>query len=172
MIGMTAHLGERIERDLKIELADEELDDIVAANFLKHLQDNGFEKSALRNDSLAKIHEFIRKSRDQQKYSTVVSLLGRDIVGTTGCQLYDPPYPVVFPDGYMTLGYVWGVYVEPSFRGHGIGTKMTRAAIAHLKTIGCTRVLLHASTFGHSLYERIGFVESDEMKLNLLSKNC
>ena len=70
----------------------------------------------------------------------------------------------------MTLGYIWSAYVEPSFRGCGVGTGMTHAAIDYLKRISCNRVPLHATRFGRSVYERIGFAESDEMTLNLLPK--
>ena len=170
MIDMTADLERRLNRDLKIGYADEDSDHVVAENFLKQLRDNEFDDSRFRRDVHMKILNFIEEIREKNKYKAVISYLDDNIIGSAGCQLYSPPYPVVFPEDYMTLGYIWGVYVEPSFRRHGIGARMTNAAIEYLRSIGCTRVLLHTSIFGRSIYEQIGFVESDEMKLNLLPK--
>jgi hypothetical protein len=40
-------------------------------------------------------------------------------------------------------------------------------AIAHLKALNCTRVLLHASPAGKPVYSRLGFSETNEMHLDL-----
>lgn len=36
-----------------------------------------------------------------------------------------------------------------------------------LKSLGCTRVILHASPFGKPIYSHLGFSESNEMQLDL-----
>ena len=40
-------------------------------------------------------------------------------------------------------------------------------AIAYLKSIGCTQVILHASPQGKLLYPHLGFYENNEMRLDL-----
>lgn len=166
---MTETIDRRSGQNLSITCADEDADSVVAKNFVKHLRDNGFQASQILADANAIVLDFVRAARKTQKYCSVICTCGGTIVGSAGCQLYNPPYPVVFPDTYMRLGYIWGVYVEPPYRGQGIGRHLTECAVSYLRDIGCTRVLLHASQFGRSLYERIGFIASDEMKLNVLT---
>lgn len=40
-------------------------------------------------------------------------------------------------------------------------------AIAYLKSLGCSKAILHASPQGQPLYSHLGFDKSNEMRLNL-----
>jgi ribosomal protein S18 acetylase RimI-like enzyme len=73
---------------------------------------------------------------------------------------------ILMPE-FQCRGYVLGVYVEPAYRNQGIATQLMEAAIAHLKSIGCTEILLNASPSGKPVYERLGFTEANAMKLSL-----
>ena len=53
-------------------------------------------------------------------------------------------------------------------RLQGIGSHLVDAAIQHLKSLQCTRVVLHALPSGQSVYECMGFVPNNEMKLDLM----
>ena len=64
-------------------------------------------------------------------------------------------------------GYIWGVYVDPTYRRQGIATKLMKQAMIYLKEIGCTKAVLHASDTGKMLYSNLGYIESNEMVLNL-----
>jgi ribosomal protein S18 acetylase RimI-like enzyme len=68
-------------------------------------------------------------------------------------------------------GYIWGVYVEAPFRRRGFGKQLTAMAVDYLKSIGCTRVILHASPSGQPIYTSLGFVASNEMRLDLLEND-
>jgi GNAT superfamily N-acetyltransferase len=57
--------------------------------------------------------------------------------------------------------------VEPPYRGKGIAKNLTLVAIAHLKSLGCTRAILHASPLGKPVYDSLGFSASNEMRLDL-----
>jgi GNAT superfamily N-acetyltransferase len=59
------------------------------------------------------------------------------------------------------------VYTEPRYRGKGVGKSLTERAIIHLKTAGCTDVVLHASDAGAPMYEKLGFTRAGEMRLAL-----
>jgi ribosomal protein S18 acetylase RimI-like enzyme len=82
---------------------------------------------------------------------------------------YDGLYPHILAEQYRKYGYIWGVYVEEAYRRQGVGKQLTANAIAHLhlREIGCTRVLLHASPSGRSVYCNLGFVESKGMWLDV-----
>jgi ribosomal protein S18 acetylase RimI-like enzyme len=64
-------------------------------------------------------------------------------------------------------GYLWNVYVVPTYRHQGIGRELTQRAVTHLKSLGCTRIILHASPFGQPLYAQMGFTTSNEMRLDV-----
>ncbi|MBV8153143.1 MAG: GNAT family N-acetyltransferase [Candidatus Eremiobacteraeota bacterium] len=87
---------------------------------------------------------------------------GARIVGTAGAIVSDG-YPFVVHG--VKRGYVFGVRVDPAFRGIGAATALTRASVAFLRTLGCERIRLHASRFGRPIYERLGFVPTNEMEL-------
>ncbi|MEM7064926.1 MAG: hypothetical protein AAF572_17425 [Cyanobacteria bacterium P01_B01_bin.77] len=48
-----------------------------------------------------------------------------------------------------------------------IATQFMQTAQRYLKSIGCTRAVLHASATGKLVYERLDYVDSNEMVLNL-----
>jgi GNAT superfamily N-acetyltransferase len=55
-----------------------------------------------------------------------------------------------------TFAYVCDVYVDRSARGGGLGTWFVGAVCAHLKGLGCRRLML-ATADAHGLYARYGF---------------
>lgn len=87
---------------------------------------------------------------------------GDRIVGTAGAMLADG-YPVAIHG--LLFGYIFGVRVDPPYRGRGLATALTQAAIDYLKGKKCRRIRLHASQFGLPIYERLGFVPTNEMEL-------
>ncbi|WP_375472034.1 GNAT family N-acetyltransferase [uncultured Nostoc sp.] len=89
-------------------------------------------------------------------------------MGSVSCQLFAGLYPNVFKDEYRKFGYIWGVYVEQSYRRQGIAKSLTNKAIEYLKAIGCTRVILNASPLGKPVYSSLGFSEGNVMQLDLI----
>lgn len=66
-----------------------------------------------------------------------------------------------------TYGFIGDVYTEPSFRDRGIATRLNQEALRWLKTKDIEMVRLLASNAGRPLYEKLGFVPTDEMSLLL-----
>ena len=62
---------------------------------------------------------------------------------------------------------VLNVYVEPTWRRRGVAEALMRAVLATLAERKVRRIVLHASDQGRSLYERLGFVQSNEMRLEV-----
>jgi GNAT superfamily N-acetyltransferase len=60
---------------------------------------------------------------------------------------------------------VLNVYVEAAWRRRGVGEALMRAVLTTLADQGIRRVVLHASADGRRLYERLGFVATNEMRL-------
>lgn len=74
------------------------------------------------------------------------------------------PRPTM-PEGRMP--YLLSVYVDPAHRGKGLATRLTKAAIAWSRAQGYPKLALHASAQGRSVYERLGFEPTTEMRLTL-----
>src|SRR5690606_22785714 len=56
--------------------------------------------------------------------------------------------------------HLWGLYVRPSHRGRGIGTRLLEAAIAHARTLSVGWVHLSVTSAAPGalrMYERAGF---------------
>ena len=59
------------------------------------------------------------------------------------------------------------VHVEKAFRRRGIGKLLTNTAIDYLKSINCTKAVLHASPQGKPVYENLNFIPSNQMHLDI-----
>lgn len=102
-------------------------------------------------------------------FAWVAEDAGAAIIGGAGVQLR-PLLPRPRPDSDdLELGpeaIVLNVYVEPTWRRRGVADAMMRALLNALDARGIHRVVLHASKEGRRLYERLGFVPTNEMVLS------
>ncbi len=60
---------------------------------------------------------------------------------------------------------VLNVYVAPDWRRRGVGEALMRTLLDDLARRGIRRIVLHAADAGRRLYERLGFVPTNEMRL-------
>ena len=63
--------------------------------------------------------------------------------------------------------WILNMYVSPEHRRRGIARALTEALIDWCKENGFESVSLHASEYGRSLYEKLGFSPTNEMRLKL-----
>ena len=61
---------------------------------------------------------------------------------------------------------VLNVYVEPEWRRRGVGEALMRTLLDELAARRIRRIVLHAADAGRRLYERLGFVGTNEMRLS------
>ena len=61
-------------------------------------------------------------------------------------------------------GTIINVFTEPEWRRRGIGSLLMKEIIAWSRSEGLERILLNASEEGRPVYEKLGFVESNEMR--------
>jgi len=91
----------------------------------------------------------------------------RHVVGGAGLQRR-PLLPRPNEDGSDVLqgleGLIMNVYIEPTWRRRGIAEAMMREILAWAPAHGIVRVSLHASDAGRPLYERMGFLATNEMR--------
>jgi GNAT superfamily N-acetyltransferase len=60
---------------------------------------------------------------------------------------------------------VLNVYVEPAWRRRGVADALMRTLLGALSEWDIRRVVLHGAPDGRQLYERLGFVPTNEMRL-------
>lgn len=152
--------------NLQIRTAKPTDDAMIARHLWQLAQDVGTPEAAIKPNWLEVTQAFIQQVRQVEAYQGFIAEVDGIVVGSSGCQLHARPYPQIWTEDYWKLGYIWGIYVEPDYRQRGIGRELTQVAIAYLKSLRCTRILLHASPFGQPVYAKLGFVDSNEMVLD------
>jgi GNAT superfamily N-acetyltransferase len=70
------------------------------------------------------------------------------------------------------LPYLLSVYTDPRFRGRGLATRITKAAMEWCRAQGYGSITLHASKAGRSVYERLGWQRTWEMGVSLSAREA
>ena len=89
---------------------------------------------------------------------------GRAVAGA-GLLVMDWPPHVIDPQPLRS--YLLNVYTHQGHRGHGLARTLTELAVAETRRRGIRIMSLHASEYGRPIYERLGFVPTNEMRLTL-----
>ncbi len=79
------------------------------------------------------------------------------------------PHPVAGPNGGVAVAagrhaIVLNVFTEPEWRRQGLGELLMRRVLEWAAEERLDRLVLHASPEGRALYERLGFVATNEMR--------
>lgn len=152
----------------KIREANNSENNLIAEHFLQMWLDIGISSDLIEPNCHDITLEFIKQARQNLSYKAFIAEVDNKIIGSVSCQLFAGLYPLILTAKQRKYGYIWGVYVEAAYRQQGIGKKLTQTAIDYLKSIGCTRVILHAAPLARSLYSSLGFCPSNEMSLDLM----
>jgi GNAT superfamily N-acetyltransferase len=120
-------------------------DDILVQHFLAIQESNGAPAEGIRPDARLKALEYTKEGRKHRRMGAFLAVVDGRIVGSSACELRRAFYPDVFAPSHRLAGYIWSVYVEPAWRRQGVARCLVERAIAHLRSIGCTSAVLHAS---------------------------
>lgn len=123
-----------------LDLLTDNAYDVIKSEYIKFYQDN------------TAIHFLAINNEDR-------------IIGCCGAFIKtDIPYCFFKQPSY---GFIGDVYVVPEERHRGYATTLIKESINHFKKIRITTIRLLASDDGKIVYEKLGFVSTDEMKLNI-----
>jgi GNAT superfamily N-acetyltransferase len=147
--------------------ASSQEDNLIAQHFYQLWRDNDIIDADIQPNWSSITVQFIQQARQTLAYQAFVAEVDQRVVGSAGCQLFAGLYPLALAEHYRKYGYIWGVYVEPAYRGRGFAKTLTTLTLDYLKSLGCTRAILHASPAGKPVYTQLGFSESNEMRLDL-----
>jgi GNAT superfamily N-acetyltransferase len=121
---------------------------------------------------IAATADYLREAMPRGEYLAWVawsSAASDGIIGGVGVQLRSIlPRPRVGDHGleHGPEAIVLGMYVEPAWRRRGVGEALMRSLLAALAERKIRQIVLHASDDGRYLYERLGFVPTNEMRLH------
>ena len=94
------------------------------------------------------------------------------IIAGAGVQLRNVlPHPIGEIAGEITIcdgrqGIILNVFTEPEWRRRGIAVLLMNTIIRWSRKQGLDGLLLHASDEGRALYERLGFISTNEMRFS------
>jgi GNAT superfamily N-acetyltransferase len=154
-------------RDLDIIAVGPADDAVLIKHYLAIWNSYGTPPDVYAPDAADAVRRFIEECRADGSHGGFLAIVDGDVAGSAMACLLRSPYPEVIKPGIKRRGYIWPVYTKPAYRGRGVGKALTERAIAHLKSIGCTHVVLHASDAGAPMYEKLGFTRAGEMRITL-----
>ena len=92
--------------------------------------------------------------------------VGGVVIAGAGLILLDwPPHPL--HPAESRRGYLLNVWVDVEHRGRGLAKRLVLAVQAEARRFGVGYMTLHASDLGRPVYERMGWMATDEMALRL-----
>jgi GNAT superfamily N-acetyltransferase len=152
------------------EMASIELtcdDALLIENYGLYWLEIGIGPADVREDWRSEAQRFLSDARLKSCLAAFEAKVEGKSVGTACCHIVPRAFPAFRRADAARMGYVWGVYVVPKHRSEGIGSMLVSACMAHLKSLGCGRVLLHAGERSASLYARMGYAPTDELSATL-----
>jgi GNAT superfamily N-acetyltransferase len=153
----------------RIRRATEQDADIIAWHRARMFQDmgelsgDGFE--LLRTKALARLREWLQ-SGDYVGWLASCANKPESVIAGAGIQLQSiQPRPLGGSKlGEGRQGIIINVFTEPEWRRQGIATLLMKEIINWARCEHLDRLVLHASEEGRAIYERLGFVASNEMR--------
>jgi ribosomal protein S18 acetylase RimI-like enzyme len=138
--------------------------DALADAFYKMWLDNGMTPADFAHNWKTATLGFMAETADCNQACAFVAADGDTVVGTSQGLVSRKLYPQALKPDVRKDGYIWGVYVDPLYRRQGLARRLTQACMDHLNSVGCTRVVLHASKSGQPVYADLGFGTTNEMR--------
>lgn len=136
----------------------------IRIDFLKEAQN--VESSS--DDLIIKksLFDYFERTLNNNTFTAWLAIENKRIIGISGLCFYTllPLY------GNLSGGiaYITNVYIEPVYRHRGIATYLFEKTIEEAKSLGYTRLCLHATDKGRQLYKKYAFRDINmEMILDL-----
>lgn len=130
--------------------------DILCTLRKQQLQDEGITPNCNIDKEL---YRFFQESFQHDRIIEYLMIDNEDIIATAAICIYDYPPTYTNPNG--RIAYVTNMYTHPHYRKQGIATKMLTLLKEEATNRDVHIMRLGASTLGHPVYQRFGFVDDD-----------
>lgn len=118
--------------------------------------------SAMRSTSRPFLAE---RLADGRYHAWLVENSQKQVVAGGGLTIFD--YPSSPTDPIPKRAVIMNMYTDLAYRRRGLARKIVEAMINWCRKQGFGSVLLYASNDGRPLYEKLGFQQTNEMRLKL-----
>ena len=150
---------------LTTRVATERDAELIAEQRRQMFVDSGQADAELMRTMVANFIPWVRmRLRDGSYVGWMAEEAGCVVAGAGTWLMEFPPH---WMDAEPQRAYLLNFYVDPEHRGRGLAYALLKMAIEDARERGVKVVTLHASKFGKPLYERNGFVATNEMMLRL-----
>lgn len=137
---------------------------IIVSHRRRMFEDMGYNDRAILEAQERGFISWLRERLENGLYRGWFAVdAGGAVVAGAGLWLLDwPPGPM----GIAPFrGYILNVYTEPAYRKRGLARRLVTTAIEWCHAQNITAISLHASDEGRPVYESLGFVATNEMRL-------
>lgn len=143
----------------------EDLDTLVAHRRAM-FHDMGYNDEVALNSMSAKFRVWLLQQMNSGDYHAwLASAPDGSVAAGAGLWLMDWP-PHMIGQG-VRRGNILNVYTVENFRRRGLARQLMQAVLSWCGENCIDTVILHASPSGRSLYESMGFAQTNEMRLRL-----
>ncbi len=108
----------------------------------------------------------VREMRARRFFGFLLVRPDRSVAGS-GAVWLPPAQPRPGRLARLEMPYILSMYTERDARGRGVATTLVKEMVRWAERRGYRRVFLHASKAGRPVYVRLGFVDGNEMRLDL-----
>ena len=145
--------------------AEEKDGAIIAEQRRQMFADAGFANGAAMTEMVAAFERWVSPRLGDGTYLGWLVEDTGDIVGGAGLWLMD--FPPHWMDAQPVRAYLLNFYTAPTHRGQGIAGMLLKLVLAETRRRGIKVATLHASPFGKPIYEKNGFLDTNEMMLRI-----
>ncbi|WP_159717901.1 GNAT family N-acetyltransferase [Geminicoccus flavidas] len=149
---------------MEIREATERDDDLFVRHYLADWDTFGWPEERFQPDAADRVRQYIQDKRARGDLGGFVAMDGDKVAGALAFHLNYSPYPRIVRPAYLHLAYIWCMRVEEAYRGRGIGQRLIEHTADHLRSLGCTSMVLHSVPDARGFYERTGFAPATEFR--------
>jgi GNAT superfamily N-acetyltransferase len=147
------------------ETSAEDLEEILLHRRMM-FNDMGYRDESALDRMIKSSRPYIKRYLDDKTYRGWFAVAGDRIAAGAGVLITDLVSGPLSPE-QTRRPYVLNVYTYPEYRKLGLARKLMQTAIEWCRSEGFKILWLHASDYGRPMYESLGFVPTNEMKLIL-----
>jgi len=161
-----AQLRQAVSEGISLRQATLEDARTIAKHRRLMFRDMGYADEAALDAMMAKFLPWLEKKIASRDYLAWLAVTSDDLV-VAGAGLWLMDWPPHMIGSSSRRGNILNVYTDPQFRRRGLAKRLMQTALEWCKTNQIDFVILHASKEGRRLYESLGFLDSNEMRLKL-----
>ncbi|MGI4827243.1 MAG: GNAT family N-acetyltransferase [Janthinobacterium lividum] len=139
--------------------------DRITKHRQKMFRENQFGSDDVLTEMAVAFGAWVRQALQDDRYAGILVEENGEVIAGAG--VFFAEFPPHWRHPEPLRAYICNVYTEPAHRGRGLAKLRTEKLLDECRQRNVETVVLHASSMGRPVYEKLGFVQSDEMILSL-----